>query len=930
MTSLRFIGDVTLWQGLLLALVIGGVSWWLYWRESRTMTGSVRWLLPTLRSSAIVLALLVLTAPVLHHRYREGEPGRLRFLIDSSRSMSVADRHFDDDSKLEIARSLGWGGAPVTDSDAGSPPAGGQRQEAEASANSEAIQRFDDSPRYERALERLLVADGGVLAQVRDEFEIVVERFDRQRTTLWESTLSKATPLPSMPHAWLPREFVNSTQLGAALASGLASTTLAGDASASDPNSPAAGNRAGVGDANAASVAAATAALRPTAGEETLVVLSDGRNTAGVSPLAVAESLAAQRRPVFVIGYGGKQVPDDINVLAVEHPERVFERDMLRGTLIIGQRMEKAAPLQIAIKLAGEVVWQETRTLTSTARGRVDFAFAVKPLVEKLQARAARSTDFTSVPLHLEATIVPQSGEADSSNNVRPFHVSVVTKRSRLLLVDGRSRWETRYLHNMFERDPAWQVDIVLPDYRQSPPKLPQGNETNQWPDTKERFLEYDLVVLGEVPVEVMPRESLNWLKSFVESSGGGLIVIDGARGALRASGYKAVHDMLPIQWIEDTRGKPDPVPIQLTAAAKQLSVFQLTPLDPAKNETAWAELPALHMTAAVKALPGSEILAVTSQDGTEFPLLATRQFGAGRVLYSGTDETWRWRYKVADTYHQRFWNQVARWVMRLPMSVQGQFVALDTGKLVYQPGEPVIIRSRLRNAQGDPATGLAVEAIVTQVQSPNNGPSNAQPSNDAASGDAASGEAAKGNAASNATGNDAPGDDAANNDAPNNVESSDDDSTKSESQRNNRSGIAGEERVVAVVPLNPDASIAGVYSGQLNAPPSGNYRVSIVAAGLTSSALAIHSEFAVVDRDSGEMDQLNCDEALLVKVAEMTGGEYLSEERGNELIDLLRPLSRGKIIESDTLIWQSYWWFVPIILLLSIEWWLRKRVGLI
>ncbi len=65
---------------------------------------------------------------------------------------------------------------------------------------------------------------------------------------------------------------------------------------------------------------------------------------------------------------------------------------------------------------------------------------------------------------------------------------------------------------------------------------------------------------------------------------------------------------------------------------------------------------------------------------------MVTRQFGAGRVFYSGTVETWRWRYKVADTYHQRFWNQIGRWVMRLPMSVQGQFVAIDSGKLVYQP----------------------------------------------------------------------------------------------------------------------------------------------------------------------------------------------------------------------------------------------------
>lgn len=872
MTSLRFIGDLALWQGLAVAAAVGALSWWLYWRETRALSGALRWLLPTLRSAAIVLALLILTAPVLHHRYREGEPGRLRFLIDSSRSMSISDRHVDLAAKLEIAQSLGWMDQPApspatkaptetaasnTGSDAGDREGTGP--------SSEAIERFDKSTRYRRAVERLLTAQGGVLNALRDDFEIVVERFDRQRSPLWESTLSEATPVPRDPRAWLPGDYSNVTQLGAALAMGAANTTSG--AAASQAASPPAG------------VTASEPLEDQVGAEETLILLSDGRSTAGVSPLAVAEGLALQRRPVYIIGIGGTQSPEDISVVTIEHPERVFERDMLRGTLVIRERMQAATPLKLSIELGGEVVWEETRTLSESDRGRVDFAFAVKPLVEKFQKQAARATEFTSVPLHLHARVEPQTGEADDANNSRTFHVSVVTKRSRLLLVDGRSRWETRYLHNMYERDPAWQVDIVLPDYRETPPKLPSGTGANQWPSTKERLMEYDLIILGELPANILPRASFAWLNSFVESSGGGLIVIDGARNVLRDPLYKPVQAMLPIEWIDDKRIKPDPVAVHLTSTAKQLAAFQLSPLDPAKNEAAWAELPTLHMTTAVKALPGSEVLATYTQDSSEAPLMATRQFGAGRVFYSGTDETWRWRYKVADTYHQRFWNQVSRWVMRLPMSVQGQFVSIDSGKLVYQPGETITIRSRLRNAQGEPATGSTVEAVVTR-------------------GDVDEKSEARSNAAP-------------------------------PEAHINDSSAAG-PRVIAVVPLTADGAIAGVYSGQITAPAGGNYQVSIVAPGLTSTALAIHSEFAVVEPDGGEMDQLSCDEPLLMKLAELTGGKYLPEERGHQLADLLRPLSRGKIVESDSLIWQSYWWFVPIVILLSIEWWFRKRAGLL
>ena len=834
--DLRFIGDLALWQGLLLALAVGAFAWWLYWRETQSLSGSVRWLLPTLRSAAIALALLVLTAPVLHHRYREGEPGRLRFLIDSSRSMSIADRHIEQTSKLEIARSLGW----LSNEDA-------------SAGELRAVEAFDNSSRYARALERLLGTDDGVLQQLRDEFEIVVERFDSQRTKLWESTVTQTSPLPENSRAWIPSEFAARTQLGTALAAGsLAAASV--NMSNSNSEQPADSTKAADEEVNLSGAA------------ETIVLLSDGRNTAGVSPLLVAETLSTQRRPIYAVGMGGTTTPADISLVAIEHPERVFEKDLLRGTLVVRQRMPQAAPLKLSIKLIGsdEVVWEETRTQAADERGRIDFSLAVKPIIEKLQKQAGRATNFSAVPLHLEASVQPQAGEADESNNRRVFHVSVITKRSRLLLVDGRSRWETRYLHNMFERDPAWQVDLVLPDYRQTPPALARGTAANQFPSTKERLFEYDLIILGELPPNVMPRESVDWIKSFVESSGGGLIVVDGSRAALRDASYKPIQSMLPIEWVEDKRVKTDPVAVRLTSFAKQLPVFQLTPNDPAKNDAAWAELPPLHLTNTVRALPGSEVLATTTQEGEEIPLMATRQFGAGRVFYSGTDETWRWRFKVADTYHQRFWNQVGRWVMRLPMSVQGQFVSIDSGKLVYQPGETIAIRSRLRNASGEPARQAAVEAIVTEVSQLSSG------------GDNAGG------------------------------------------------------KVIAVVPLTEEPAIAGLYTGQIRAPAAGNYHVTVVAPGLTNEALAVHSEFAVTEPESGEMDQLNCDEAVLRKLAEITRGQYLSESQGGQLVDLLRPLSRGRIVENDTLLWQSYWWFVPIVLLLSLEWWLRKRAGLI
>ena len=78
MTKLKFVGDLPLWTGLLLALLVVVMSWRYYRRETSELSGRLRWWLPTLRSFAFLLGVLVLTQPVLQHRKVIGELGNVR------------------------------------------------------------------------------------------------------------------------------------------------------------------------------------------------------------------------------------------------------------------------------------------------------------------------------------------------------------------------------------------------------------------------------------------------------------------------------------------------------------------------------------------------------------------------------------------------------------------------------------------------------------------------------------------------------------------------------------------------------------------------------------------------------------------------------------------------------------------------------------
>jgi hypothetical protein len=111
---------------------------------------------------------------------------------------------------------------------------------------------------------------------------------------------------------------------------------------------------------------------------------------------------------------------------------------------------------------------------------------------------------------------------------------------------------------------------------------------------------------------------------------------------------------------------------------------------------------------------------------------------------------------------------------------------------------------------------------------------------------------------------------------------------------------------------------------------PEGDYEVSVRAAGYSEAVLKARTNFVVLPSESGEMVETAANEMLLRQMAISSGGRFLREEELNTLPELLNPLSSGRVVESETLIWQSYWWFGAIVLLLTAEWILRKRAGLL
>jgi hypothetical protein len=253
--------------------------------------------------------------------------------------------------------------------------------------------------------------------------------------------------------------------------------------------------------------------------------------------------------------------------------------------------------------------------------------------------------------------------------------------------------------------------------------------------------------------------------------------------------------------------------------------------------------------------LPGSETLleATDTNTGAKLPLIATKLFGQGRVVYLNNDETWRWRYNVADKYHQRFWNQLSNWTMRAPFAVNDTFASLDAGLRMISSGEQVAIRAKLNQDR----IGAINEPLVQAVLLRNGAP-------------------------------------------------------------------------YTILPLAKELDSRGFYRGITGPVPEGEYRVQLQASGIPKDALSLACEFIVQPTIDLEMQALSCNTEALEQISLATGGKFVAQAQADSIIDELKQFQTGKWIESSTILWQSFPWFATIMLLLAVEWILRKRTGLI
>jgi uncharacterized membrane protein len=325
--------------------------------------------------------------------------------------------------------------------------------------------------------------------------------------------------------------------------------------------------------------------------------------------------------------------------------------------------------------------------------------------------------DFT---LSLEVPKPADDSRIDNKKLSAP--ISIREEKLRVLVVESFPRWEYRYLRNALSRDPGVSLSCLL--FHPGLSKVGGGNKDyiKEFPKGLEQLAEYDVVFLGDVGQEdgQLTSEQCHLLKGLVEFQASGLVLMPGLEGKQASLMQTALADLFPVVMDESQPGgwgSRLPSHFELTELGRRSLLTKLADTED-ENSEVWESLPGFQWYApVVRAKAGTDVLCVHKDAANEFgrlPLLVTRPYGVGKVLFMGTDGAWRWRKGVEDKYHYRFWGQVVRW-----MAYQRNMAKGESMRLYYSPDQPQLRQSVALNANvmepgGEPVTkGVVVARIV-------------------------------------------------------------------------------------------------------------------------------------------------------------------------------------------------------------------------
>jgi uncharacterized membrane protein len=434
-----------------------------------------------------------------------------------------------------------------------------------------------------------------------------------------------------------------------------------------------------------------------------VVLVSDGGGMPGADARARLDqallALRAAEVPVHVVAVAGDTDAPDLELTSLRMPRQALLRDAFDVELTLGWHDLGGERTRLVIEDDGVIVHRSEITLPEQG--------------EQMMVRRRLSFDDAGTRL-LTARVEPLGGETNRDNNRLERSIDIRDAPIRVLHFEGEPRFEVKFVRRAVAEDPIIRLASLLRTadnkyYRlgvEDPSQLANG-----FPDSTAELFEYDVLILGSVEASLLEPEQWQAIHDFVDRRGGGLLML-GGNGAFAEGGHQAslLAPLLPV-WLSAGAGAfRAEVHVQPTAAGRA------DPLLDFANADLFERLPPLTVVNPhYQAKPGATVL-LEGDDAPDRPLivLASQNYGRGRVMSFAVTNSWRWQMSVPnplqDQTHEQLWRALLR---DLGRQAEAR-VELSLSEAVTTPGQPVSVRAQALDREYRPQPDASLTLEVT------------------------------------------------------------------------------------------------------------------------------------------------------------------------------------------------------------------------
>ena len=269
-----------------------------------------------------------------------------------------------------------------------------------------------------------------------------------------------------------------------------------------------------------------------------VLLVSDGADNSEIDPAIIAQKFGARQIPIFTIGVGQENIPQDIGIVDVTAAKTVLEGSVFNVSVALHQEGYEGQEVELSIRDGDTIV--ESDVVTMGAEG-ITRRFELELTPERPEL------------IVYELDVELQTDEIISENNNYRFLVDNREKPPLdVLYLEGHPRNEYKFIRRAVEDD----TSLRLATYLQTGPEkyYRQGIESatelsTGFPRDREELYQYEAIILGDIEKTFFNNDQLQMLDDFVAERGGGLLM----SGMVDEEFINTpIADILPISLVEE------------------------------------------------------------------------------------------------------------------------------------------------------------------------------------------------------------------------------------------------------------------------------------------------------------------------------------------------------------------------------------------